>query len=74
MEIEIKLTASLRLQRFKSKVGEFPTGTTVNQVVSETGIPNKEIGIILINGQHASLECSLQDGDTLTLLPLMGGG
>ncbi len=38
------------------------------------GIPETELGLILINNGHALIEQRLVDGDTLTLFPLLGGG
>ena len=74
MKIEIKLLASIGVGRFKTEVREYPPATGISQVVRELGIPEKNIGVVLLNGQHASLEDSLKDGDTLSLLPLVGGG
>ncbi len=74
MNIEIKLLASLSLERFKTELREYPLATGVRQVVEDLGIPEKEIGIVLLNGQHASLADPLADGDSLSLLPLVGGG
>ena len=74
MEIEIKLLASLRVGRFKNQAREFPPATGIREVVVGLGILEKDIGIVLVNGQHASLDEALKDGDALSLLPLVGGG
>ena len=74
MKIEIKLFASLRVERFKTEVREYPPATGIRQVVRGLGILEKDVGIVLLNGQHASLEDSLKNGDTLSLLPLVDGG
>jgi len=74
MKIEIKLFASLRVERFSTEVREYSTAMGIGQVVGDLGISEKEIGVVLLNGQHASLKDSLKDGDTLSLLPLVGGG
>lgn len=74
MEIEIKLFASLRVDRFKAAVREYPLATKIGQVAGELDIPEREIGIVLLNGQHASLADALEDGDVLSLLPLVDGG
>jgi len=74
VEIKIKLLASLRAERFKTEVREYPSATGIRQVVGDLGIPEKEIGIVLLNGRHASVTDSLEDGDTLSLFPLLGGG
>jgi molybdopterin converting factor small subunit len=43
-------------------------------VVASLTIPEPEIGIVLVNGRHAPLAQTLNEGDTLSLFPLVGGG
>ena len=43
-------------------------------IVNELAIPVEEVGVILINGRHASLDQTVAEGDTLSLFPLVGGG
>ena len=74
MDIEVKLISSLSVERFKTETRSYPLETEVKQVAEDLDIPVEHIGVVLINGQHASLEDSLQDGDALFLLPLVGGG
>lgn len=74
MKITLKLFANFRLGRFKVKEHELPTPTTCRDVVISLAIPEAEIGIVLINGRHAQLSQSLNEGDTLALFPLVGGG
>lgn len=74
MQITVKLFASFRLKWFKEAVKDCPPGTEIMDIVNEIRIPDHEIGIVLINGQHASLRDTLHDGDVVSLMPLMGGG
>jgi len=74
MHVSVKLFASFRLKWFKEAVREYPPGIEVLDIVQEIGIPAKELGIILVNGRHASLHDKLQDGDIVSLMPLIGGG
>jgi sulfur-carrier protein len=74
MKIQIRLFASFRIGRFKTQVREYPEGTDVLCVVLDLGLPEKDLGIILINGKHASQNQILCNGDILSLLPLVGGG
>jgi molybdopterin converting factor small subunit len=46
----------------------------VSEGASQLGITKKTLGVILINGQRASLRRQLHDGDILTLFPLVSGG
>jgi len=43
-------------------------------VADSLNLPQSELGIMMINHRHVSLERKLADGDTLALFPLLGGG
>lgn len=74
MQICIKLFASFKNGRFKEARQEHPPETDCGTIVRSLGLTEAEIGIILVNGRHAALAQVLQDGDTLSLFPLIGGG
>jgi sulfur-carrier protein len=74
MKIEVKLVGVFRIDRFAQKVLEYPAGATVQDVVQHLGLPEHLLGIVIVNDRHATVEHLLQDGDSLMLLPLLGGG
>jgi len=74
MNITIKLFASFRNGRFKEERRDYPPGSDCRNIVLSLGLTEEEIGIIIINGRHAALGHVLQEGDTLALFPLIGGG
>jgi molybdopterin converting factor small subunit len=74
MKITIKLFATLRIGRFKEDQRDYPDGATCRQVAADVGVTGEDLGMILINGRHASLEQVLSDGDGISLFPLLGGG
>jgi sulfur carrier protein len=74
IKVVVKLWASHRLGRFKEALLEYPEGTCVSEGASQLGITKKTLGVVLINGQRASLRRQLHDGDILTLFPLISGG
>ena len=74
MKIKVNLVSSLSVERFKTEIRTCPAGMGARQIAEELAIPVEHIGVILINGQHASLDDPLTDGDALFLLPLVGGG
>ncbi len=74
MKINIKLFATFRIGRFKQAQRVYPDGATCQQVVAVVGIKGEELGMILVNGRHASLDQALNDGDSLSLFPMLGGG
>lgn len=74
MQITVKLFASFRAGRFYEAKREYALGTTVHDVIQQLEIPLSEIGMIMVNGRHAQPEHPLQDGMSLSLFPLLGGG
>ena len=74
MKIKIDLIASLSVGRFETATRSYPHSESVKQVIEDLDLPEKSIGVILINGKHASLDDLLEEGDTLLFLPLMDGG
>ncbi len=74
MQITVKLFATFRNGRFDKELQEHPEGTDCRTIVAGLGLTEPEIGIILVNGRHAPFDQELQEGDTLALFPLIGGG
>jgi hypothetical protein len=74
MKVTIKLVGTFRIGRYNEAVREYPSGTRVRVVADELRIPDPLLGIVLINDIHAGVEDTLNDGDTLCLLPLIDGG
>lgn len=74
MQVTIKLFATFREGRFTVDQREYAQGTQVGQIVDELDIPREQLGIVMVNSRHVELDRKLQDGDTLSLFPLVGGG
>ncbi len=74
MTITVKLAGVFRVGRFKEASQVCPAGCKVTDVVAALQLPEHLLGIVLINGRHASATDSLQEGDILSLLPLLDGG
>ena len=74
MQVTVKLFANFRNNRFNKEVRTIAPGITVVAIVTELAIAKEEVGVILINGRHGSLDQTLAEGDTLSLFPLIGGG
>ncbi|MFZ0611654.1 MAG: MoaD/ThiS family protein [Desulfobacterales bacterium] len=47
--------------------------TTVDKVMSESGISKNDVKIVFVNGKISGLEQTLNDGDNVTLVPATGG-
>lgn len=74
MQIQLRLYGAFRRHRFAEQYCQLPPGTRVRAVVESLQLPDHLLGIILINGLHAGLDDGLEDGDILSLLPMVDGG
>lgn len=74
LEIEVKLFANFRDNRFKVKSFKIDNQCKVIQIVENLGIDPDEIGVLMKNGRHCTLHDTLTDRDTLGIFPLVGGG
>jgi molybdopterin converting factor small subunit len=74
IHVTIKLFAQFRNGRFKEARQPFAPGIDCRQVILGLGFNLGEMGIVMVNGQHASLDQPLNENDTLALFPLIGGG
>ncbi len=74
MHVTVKLFATFRDGRFKVEEMELPEGTCVLDVIQPLNITPEEIAILYRNGKDAKPDTVLNDGDTLSLFPPVGGG
>ena len=74
MRISVQLAGAFRVGRPREQVLEVPEGTRAEAVIAALGLPEQILGIVLINGLHASPQDELREGDALALLPLLDGG
>ncbi len=49
-------------------------GMTIGEVLEETEAAGKVAAVILVNKVRKDLDYVLQDGDTMTVMPLVAGG
>ena len=74
MDVEVRLFAGLRADRFKRKVMSLPDGTTLGELVRQLGIPEHEVSLPLVNGQYSKLDRPLSANDVASLFPAVAGG
>lgn len=74
MEIEIRLFASFRNERWKSKRMPINEDSHIYHVLDLLHINKEEIGMILVNGTYQTVDYKLNDGDILALFPPVAGG
>lgn len=53
---------------------EIPEGTDVAALIETLNISPNEIAILLVNGRNSKPDHILQEGDTVSLFPPIGGG
>ena len=74
MTVNIRLFATFRIDRFAEKKIDYAPGTSVSSVIEELGIPESQIGMIMLNSRHVEPHHPLREGDSLAIFPLVGGG
>jgi len=74
MNVEVKLFAYFRDNRFSKKMFLLEAGTAVKDVVDSLGIDRDEVGVTMINGRHCTLDKILEENDSLGIFPMIGGG
>lgn len=76
MVVLVKTVGTLKTLEEGPKVVslEIPEGASVSQAIERMGLKDWEVGLVLINGTHATKESILKNQDQLTLIaPLVGG-
>lgn len=74
MKITVKLFATFRNSRFKSKEMEVSEPKVLGGLLEDINIPKEEIGILLVNGKNVATDYTLKDEDTVSIFPALGGG
>ena len=71
MKIFVKTHANLGSL---NKYLDIKDGISVEQLLSEVGISEDLVFLILINGKKSDLNSVLKEGDSVALFPSIGGG
>ncbi len=79
MLIEVRVFATLRQQlTLAHEDGKFKldivNGTTPEQLLNICGLRAAEAQVILVNGLVADRSAPLQEGDVVSIFPMVGGG
>lgn len=79
MHIKIKLFATLVNYIPGTVAGvpfdfELADKATISKLVESLKIPRKEAAIIFVNGKNKTLQHELNNGDEVSIFPLIGGG
>jgi len=74
LHVTVKLFADLREGRFEVEKTEVADQSKVTDVFQSLNIPPDQVKICLVNGKDAGTDYVIQNGDTLSLFPPVGGG
>ena len=74
MQLKVKLFATFRENREKEQVLNLPEKPGIRDVLLRLDIAEQEVAVIFVNGRSVPLDHPLQEGDTLSLFPPVGGG
>ena len=74
--VTVKLFAHFRQGKFSVDERSYIEDTTVRVVIKdiEIDIDTYPVGIILVNGKHATEDYALKNCDILSIFPKVGGG
>ncbi|HSW42976.1 MAG TPA: MoaD/ThiS family protein [Patescibacteria group bacterium] len=74
MTLTVKLFGIFQKGRFAVEKREYPPSTTVEEIVDDLHIPKSEIGVLMVNSRHVTLDHSPEGNDVLAIFPVIGGG
>ena len=73
-EVELTLVGLLRKYGPAHALRPVEPGQTIAEVIGELGLNPDLVAIVMVNGRQRSKSDSLQPGDRVKLLPMVGGG
>lgn len=74
MQVKVKLFATLRENRQKEMMMDIEQGDTPKEIIDRLNIKEEEATIIMINGRSSELDRVLEENDTVSIFPPVGGG
>ncbi|NHB67470.1 MoaD/ThiS family protein [Perlabentimonas gracilis] len=74
MQIKVKLFATLREGREREQIMDVASDITPSDIIKKLNIPLEDVAILFVNGRNGLMDQHLNDGDTLSIFPPVGGG
>jgi molybdopterin converting factor small subunit len=74
IRVKVRLFATLRENRDKEMIIELSDGATSLDIIERLNIPKEDASLLLINGKFAKFDEALEDNDTVSIFPPVGGG
>ncbi|SDK84484.1 Molybdopterin converting factor, small subunit [Natronincola ferrireducens] len=74
MKVKVKLFATLRENREKEMMMDLQQGATPKDIIKRLNISQEEVAIIFLNGRSVKVDKALEENDTVSIFPPVGGG
>lgn len=74
MLIKLKLHAVVADEIGDMRDAEIVQGATVEELLTALHIDRQHAGFVLVNGQRVPYDTKLCEGDTVFVMPFLGGG
>ncbi len=74
IKVKVFLFSTLQTDRFVEQSIQLPENASVPDLLALLGINKNDVGILVINKKDATFNSRLKQGDTITMIPPIGGG
>ena len=74
MTIQVQVKLFLHLRKNRNQTVELTDGSQARDLVRLLGIRLEDVGVLSINDRQAALDQQLKSGDTISIIPPIGGG
>ena len=74
MKINVKLFAPLQKGRFERAEVDLPLDSSMAGLLEKLYISPSDVGILVVNDRDATFSQILKEGDSVTIIPAIGGG
>ena len=74
MFVEVELFATLQKGRFQKKAIQLQSGSRIKDLLTILDVSIEEVMILVVNKKDATFDQALNEGDTVTIIPPIGGG
>ena len=74
MQVQVRLYATFRNDRFNEQMRDYPPGTTIKDVRDELKIEESLVGTLFVDFKYATSDQVLHEGANLGIFPVGGGG
>ncbi|WP_422445125.1 hypothetical protein [Thermoanaerobacterium sp. DL9XJH110] len=73
--VKIKLHLHLTMHSNEREINlNIERETPLEEILVKIGVPEDEVGIVVVNGIWQSKTCTVEDGDSIELFPYLLGG